>query len=247
MHWMRTPLFLLLVIVCCYKKTAAQFNDSVQHYLNYAATGIINRTNDNKSFLISNALRFQIKKKRISLNNSNSFIYGEQQNRISNRDFSSSVDFNILSVIPRFYYWGLINFDKSYSLKINSRLQSGLGVAYSFIDKPTIFINLSDGILYESSNLKLSDSTNDVYQTFRNSLRLRYRLAIKEIIVFNGTNFYQQSLSNGNDYIIQSVNSLSIKLRKWLSFTTAATYNKVQRTHRENLLITFGLTAEKYF
>jgi hypothetical protein len=241
-------LLILLVTTCLFSKQGyAQLNDSLQHYISYAATGILNKTNTSKSYLLSNVLRFNMKKKKISLNSTNSFIYGEQQNKITNRDLSSTFDCNVYSQLPRFYYWGLVNYDKSYSLKINNRLQTGLGIAYSIIDKPTVFLNISDGILYESSSLKKTDSTNDVYQTFRNSLRFRYKFVIKEIITLNGSNFFQNSLSDANDYIIQSTNSLSVKLRKWLSFTTAATYNKVQRTHRENLLVTFGLTAEKYF
>jgi len=240
-------ILLLLIIAGCFTKSAAQFNDSIQHYINYATTGVVNRTNESQSFLISNALRFQIKKKRIALNNSNSFIYGEQQQRITNRDLSLNLDFIVQTTLPHFYYWGLINYDKSYSLKINNRIQTGIGVAYSIFDKPAIFVNISDGILYENSNLIITDSTNNAYETFRNSLRLRFRIIIKEMVTLNSTSYFQNSLSDGNDYIIQSVNNLSIKLKKWLSFTTAVTYNKVQRTHRENLLLTFGLTAEKYF
>ncbi len=246
MHFLRRFLILLFNIAII-ENAVAQFNDSVQHYLHYAATGVFNKTNTSNSFLLSNALRFQLKKKRVSLNNTNSFVYGEQQKRITNRDLTSSLDFNFQPGKPRFYYWGLINYDKSYSLKINSRLQTGIGIAYSIIDKPTAVINISDGILYEKANLKLTDSTHEVYETFRNSFRLRYKFIIKEIIILNGTNFYQPSLTDGNDYILQLANNLSVKLNKWLSFTTAATYNKVQRTHRENLLVTFGLSAEKYF
>ncbi|MES2648575.1 MAG: DUF481 domain-containing protein [Bacteroidota bacterium] len=246
MHFLRRFL-ILLFNVAIIENAFAQFNDSIYHYLHYAATGVINKTNTSNSFLLSNGFRFQVKKKRVSLNNNNSFVYGEQQKRITNRDLTSSLDFNYQPGKQRFYYWGLINYDKSYSLKVNNRLQTGVGVAYSIIDKPASFINISDGILYEKANLKLTDITRDVYETFRNSFRLRYKFTIKEIIVINGTNFYQPSLNDGNDYVIQLANNLSIKLNKWLSFTTAATYNKVQRTHRENLLVTFGISAEKYF
>lgn len=238
-HWL---LIFLLPL-----KAISQFSDSTKNFTSYAATGIINKTQESNSFLLSNILKYQYKSKKITLNNSNSFVYGEQQKRITNRDISTSADFNYRSVIPHFYYWGLVNFDKSYSLKINNRLQTGVGVAYNFFDKPDFTINVSDGFIYEYSNLQLTDSTTDKYNTVRNSLRVRYRMVIKEIIILNGTNFYQPSLLDGNDYIIQLSNNVSVRLRKWLSFTAAATYNKVQRTHRENLLLTFGLTAEKYF
>lgn len=226
----------------------AQFNDSVFHYVRYAATGIVNKTNDANSFVLSNNLRYGLKKKTTSLNSNTSWIYGQQKSTLTNNDFASTLDFNIFrSDSAKLYYWGLLNFDKSYSLKINHRLQTGLGLAYNFVDNNKFFFNLSDGILYETSNLKLTDSTNDTYNTFRNSFRVRYRLTIKEIIVLDGMNFLQNSLKDGDDYIIKSVNTLTIKLRKWLGLSTSLTYNRINRTGRENLLFTFGLTAETYF
>jgi hypothetical protein len=170
-----------------------------------------------------------------------------QRERLTNNDFTSTLDFNLYKTLPHFYYWGLANFDKSFSLKINQRLQVGLGVAYNVLDRQNAFINISDGIIYESSDLKLNDTSSTVYKTYRNSFRFRHRFVINEIIVLEGTNFLQNSLTYKNDYIIKAVNSVSVKLRKWLSFTTSTTYNRIQRTNRENLLVTFGLTAEKYF
>jgi hypothetical protein len=183
----------------------------------------------------------------VRLNSTNSWIYGEQQRRLTNNDFTSTLDFNLYKTFPHFYYWGLLNYEKSYSLKINNRLQAGLGVAYNVLDKPNAWINLSDGILYETSNLRVNDSTNKAFQIFRNSFRLRYRFVLREAIVFDGLHFLQNSLSDRNDYNIKSISNLTFKVRKWLGLTTSATYNRAQQTRRENLLITFGLTAEKYF
>lgn len=237
---------LILVMFSCVT-AHAQFNDSVFHYINYASTGIINKTNDGNSYLLTNGLRFNINKKSVRLSSTNSWIYGQQQLRLTNNDFNSTLDFNLYKTFPHFYYWGLANYDKSYSLKINNRLQAGLGTAYNIVDKPDTWLNISNGILFETSNLQLTDSTNKAYRLYRNSFRLRYRFVIKEIIVLDGTNFLQNSLSDKNDYIIKSINSISLKLRKWLSLTTSATYNQMNVTQRENLLLTFGLTAEKYF
>jgi len=227
--------------------TYSQFSDSIHHYVNFASTGIINKTNNGNSYVLTNGLRFNISKKNIRLNSTNSWIYGEQQKRLTNNDFSSTLDFNLFKTKSNFYYWGLANYDKSYSLRINNRLQAGLGIAYNIIDTTTAFLNISDGILYENSNLKLNDTTNSYNSLFRNSFRLRYRFVIKEIIIFDGSNFLQNSLSDSNDYIIKSINSVSVKLRKWLNITAATNYNRNQKTNSETLLITFGLTAEKYF
>ena len=123
----------------------------------------------------------------------------------------------------------------------------GVGAAYSFIDKPNAFFNLSNCILYELSDLKKNDTTRDIYSTFRNSFRVRFRIAHNDLVVFDGVSFIQNSLQYKNDYIINATTNLSLKLRKWLSLTTSLTYNKIKRTNRENLLLTYGLSAEKYF
>lgn len=226
----------------------AQFNDSVHHYLKYNATGIINQTTTTKSYLLSNALRYSMRKKNNSINYSASYVYGEQNRLVSNRDFNTGLDYNLLPKdSSKLYYWGRVSYDKSFSLKINDRVQGGVGVAYNFWDNSKRFLNLSEGILFEKSDLRLTDSTKRVYSTVRNSLRLRYRFAIGKILVLDGTNFLQNSFKDKNDYIITTTNSLSLKLRSWLSFTTAVTYNRINNTGSDNLLITFGLQAERYF
>lgn len=237
-------LFLLIGSTCCF----AQFNDSTSYYTSYTSTGLINTTNEGKSYLLNNALKFSVSKKNISFNNVNSWIYGKQLGVQSNNDVSSAADFNVYATFPNFYYWGLGAYDKSYSLKINHRFQTGAGVGYMFVNNAKFMLNISDGILYESGDLTTADllgRTN--YETFRNSLRLKFRINFKDKVILDGTDFWQPSLSDKEDYVIKSTTHLSIKLQKWLSFTTALTYNKFNINQRENLLWTFGLTFEKYF
>lgn len=226
----------------------AQFNDSTHHYIKYSTTGIVNKTNSANSFVLSNALRYSLKKNRTALNSNNSWVYGIQKKLVTNNDFNSTLDFNILHKdSSAFYYWGLLNYDISTSLNINSRIQSGLGVAYSFIDNNNWFVNLSTGFLYEHSNIQNTDDIKTQYSTTRLSARFRYRLALSSNIVLDGTHFYQPSLQYSNDYIIKSINTLTVKVRKWLGVTAAANYNKISYTNRENLIITFGFTAEDFF
>jgi hypothetical protein len=229
------------------KFTFSQFSDSVRHYVGFTSTGVFNKTNNSYSYLFSNNLKFSMRHKSISLNNATTWIYGWQQKQITNNDFSSTMDFNLYKAGPKFYYWGLAAYDKSYSLKINNRLQAGLGAAYSFIDKENAFVNISEGVLYEASNLNLNDTAKDVYHTLRNSLRFRHRLIFNKIVTFDGTYFWQPSFYDNKDYILKFTTTLSFKLLTWLNFTAAANYNKVNRTQRESLLMTFGISAEKYF
>lgn len=243
---MKKIAILLLVLTSC-KATFAQFSDSTHYYVKYASTGSINRTNDGKSWLLNNMAAFRISKKKISLNAGASYVYGKQDSTRTNDDVSAALDFNWYKDGRRFYYWGLANYDRSFSLKINRRFQGGGGVAYDVIQRPNATLNLSDGILFENSDLFLKDTIPDVYHTVRNSFRVLYKWVIKDIIVLEGAQYLQQSLTHSDDFIIKSSNSLSVKLRSWLLITAALTYNKLNRTDRENLLINYGVTIEKYF
>lgn len=236
-------LFVLLLVV---NKLIAQFNDSTHYYIKYASTGIINNTNDAKQYVLNNALAFNVNKRKVSLNSGMSWIYGEQNDKLINNDFNAGATLDILKNMQRFYYWGLANYITSYSLKINYQFQAGVGVGYNFVNKENAELVISDGILYEAGDLKQATG-QDIYNTFRNSLRIKHKFLINNLIHFDGSHFWQPSLSAIDDYIIKSSSTLGVKVKKWLSITAALNYNKISRTNRENLLFTFGLTAEKYF
>lgn len=240
-----------LLLICCFvylSAAYAQFNDSTHYYFNYNSTGSINRTNDGSNYLLNNGFKFSMKKKAGVLNVNNSWIYGRSNTDLTNNDYNAGLDFDwYQKKIPHFYYWGLSNYTTSVSLKIKSQFQSGVGAAYSIYDKPKAYLNISEGMLFENNDLFLNDTTRDTYHTFRNSLRLQFKFIIKDIFIVDGSNYLQNSLSRGSDYIVRSNLNLSIKLQKWLAFTTAFNYNKFNRTHSENLLLSYGLTFEKYF
>lgn len=243
---MRRAVLMLFCIICSEYSTA-QFNDSTFYYFSLNANGSVTKTTDGTTYLLNNGLKFSIKKKSIVLNSNNTWVYGAQQNKLVNNDFNSSLDLNIYKTLPYFYYWGLASYTSSYSLKINNQAQVGAGIAYNIVDKPGFLLNISEGILHERSDLNLGDTARDIYNTFRNSLRLRIRLKVNTIISFNTNNFLQNSLNYGDDYIIRSSSTLSFKMKKWLSLNTGLDYNKVSRTQKENLLFTYGLLVENYF
>src|SRR4051812_13289218 len=120
----------LLLILLKGLSSVAQYTDSTTYYFNYAFTGSINKTQDGSSSLLDNGVRIGMKKKTISMNFNNNFVYGKQNRLLSNKDFSSSFDINLYRTFPRFYYWGLATYNSSYSLKINNQWMSGLGIAY---------------------------------------------------------------------------------------------------------------------
>jgi len=240
-------LFFLVPFLFLYQSSFAQFTDSTNYVVNYSSTGSLNNTNDGKSYLLNNGLKFGVRKKSVSLNFNNKWIYGKQNRQLTNNDFSSSLDFNLYKTLPHFFYWGLVNYNTSKSLKVNNQLLAGAGIAYSIYDREDAYLNISDGILFDSSDLTLDNEIRDVYHTYRNSLRLSFRFVISKIIIVNSSSYFQSSLSNGSDYIMKSDSSLSFKVNKWLSLTTAFNFNRVARTDRQNSLLSYGLSFERYF
>lgn len=205
------------------------------------------KTKDLKSFVLNNAISYEINQKKIAFNSGASWIYGIQNKELSNNDFSATANLDYLKDVQRFYYWGLVNYDESYSLKINYRFQSGLGVGYAFVKEKNFDFELSDGFLFETSHLVDRVAGKEVYQTTRNSLRVKYRWSYNKTFSLEGANFYQPSINSFSDYLIKLNNKLTVQLNKWLAVNSTLTYNKISRTDRQNLLLTFGLTIDNYF
>ncbi|MEO8887103.1 MAG: DUF481 domain-containing protein [Mucilaginibacter sp.] len=237
-------LLAFIFILFCANAASAQFNDSTFYHSTITSTGSINKTNNGRSNLLNNVFNFGIKKKDIVLNTTNSFVYGNQNGVLTNRDFSSALDFNLYKSFHRFYYWGLLNYNTSYSLKINNEFLGGLGVAYRIVDNKNALISLSNGVLYDKS-LLLGGYLN--YSTYRNSFKLNFHFDINDLVIVDGNNVLQNSLNNSNDYIIQSATTVSVKLRKWIRLSSSLNYNKMNITSSQNMLITYGLTFDKYF
>lgn len=239
-------IFIFAITFACNTFCFAQYTDSTQHFTSYTSSGSLNRTNGNKAYLLNNAIKLGLKRKSISLNFNNNWIYGKQNQGITNNDFSSTLDFNLYKTLPHFFYWGLANYNTSYSLKINHQLLTGAGIAYSIMDRPNAYLNLSNGILYDYSDLT-SNGMPDKYSSSRNSFRLSYRFVIGKVVEISGTNFSQNSLNDKHDYIIKTNNKVSFKVSKWISLLTQLDYNKLSRTNSENLLLSYGLNFERYF
>jgi len=225
----------------------AQFSDTTNYHVIFNGTGSANRAPEGSSYLLNNGLRFEVKKKSIALNLSNTWIYGKSNGAITNNDYSSSLDFNLYKAIPHAYYWGLANYNTSFSLKINNQLLAEAGIAYSILDRPNAYLNVSDGILYDLSDINTSDTTREVYHTYRNTLRLQMHFVIKDLFIIDSGNFWQPSLTRKNDYILRTSFGLGFKVNKWLALNSSLAYNKISRTRAENLLLTYGLKFEKYF
>src|ERR1700712_67347 len=54
---------IVLFFIVSSRQAFSQFNDSVHYYVYYGSTGVINKTNDGNSYVLSNVLRFSVSKK----------------------------------------------------------------------------------------------------------------------------------------------------------------------------------------
>jgi len=227
-------------------KDTVRLSDSVKFHLAITSTGSFNQSEKTSTYLMNNAFRLNAVHRLFSVNVFGSYVYGLSGQSLTNNDMIASVDGNYYLPHSKFFLWILVNYTSSYSLQIKGLFQSGAGVAYDFIKTKNNRLNLSDGIIYEKDNLYI-DTAFDIYSTFRNSLRFAFKWTIINKVVFEGSNFLQNSFSDKDDYIIRSNLALLINLNKWLSVTSAFIYNRFNKTGRQNILLTYGLRIEKDF
>lgn len=226
----------------------AQYSDSTHYLLGANVSGNINRTNDGTNYLLDNGLKAGIRKSKLELNEQMRWLYGSNATKLVNNDFSSLLDLNVFpSGSARINYWGLTNFTSSYSLKIDYQIQAGAGIAYRIVDKPGLKLKVSNGLLYENSRVVPTASFSETYGTLRNSLRLQLKANWGERLSFESTGFWQPSLHIAGDFIINAQGVLSFRIGKWLSLNSRLQYMQVSRTHKQNLLFTYGIRIERYF
>ncbi len=228
-------------------QVSAQFNDSTHYRFRFLGTGTLNRTDDAHSFTFSNGIQFNINRKKTALDLSAGYVYGLQNKQLVNNDFSTTANLDFGKGKQVMYEWGLLTYQTSYSLKIDYKVQGGGGIGFYILDSPKTRLSISDGFLYEANNQLDADGNKEVYRTVRNSFRLKYRFIINNIIAFNGTNFVQPSILSIHDYILNFNNDVSVKISKWLNVTSAFSYNRINRTNRQNLLFTIGVSVDRYF
>ena len=220
--------------------------DSNKREIDYTSSGSVNKTQKGTSYLLTNFIGGTFKKNTTITSVGSSFIYGKQNLIQTNKDFAGFINIDLFKS-PQFnkiYYWYLMDYNNSYSLKVFNELQTGVGEAYLFINNKNIKLSFSDGIIFDQSNVVLNN--NKIYhQTYRNSLKLKIHFSINELITLDETSFLQNSFKESNDYIIKTNVSLKYKINSWLGLTTNLLYNKYNYISRQNLLITYGLTINK--
>lgn len=239
---MEKYLFLFIGLLCSLS-SFSQFNDSVYYRLKYNSSGNYNKTEKGISEVFNNEIKFEIAKNIISSHSSINYLYGLQNNKLSNNDLSVASDFNLFENARKLYYWGLATFDKSYSLQIKIRTQAGFGLGYTVLKKENKNLVISEGLLYEYSSLY----NLEPYNTIRNSFRIKYKLKVANRIDFEGSNYIQNSIFNLKDYALKTNNGLSFSISRYLAVNAAIIYNRININKKENLFINYGISFERYF
>lgn len=238
---------ILILLSLTLIQSNAQFTDSTTKFLKITSGGSINKTKDGTHYLLNNNTQFSVKKKRTTFNSSGTWIYGKSPEKLTNNDFSLNSNINLYRHFSEFYYWGLVHYTTSYSLDIKSQGQAGIGVAYNFLNKKNIWLNVSNGFIGELSRIIEGDSAIINYQTIRNSLRVQFMYQLNERLVFKTGSYFQPSLKYLSDHIISNDTELSYILWKGLQLNTRLLYNKISRTNKENFIFTYGLGYSVYF
>jgi hypothetical protein len=235
------------LLITLWFNSHAQVKERSKYSFNLSFTGMINRTESARTELFNSGFRAEVDTGRFAFNTMMAWIYGKQNKIRSNDDYSFISDLNYRVDSRRFVVWTLFNYEKSYSLRIKSRAQIGSGLSYNVLNANNYRLNISDGILYERSDVLLPDSTASHYQTFRNSLRLKYKFQFLDRLSLDGVHFIQNSLSRKNDYILKSNFAVAMKLYRWINLNIQLSHNKVNRQRRENFLFTIGISIDKTF
>lgn len=245
-NWIRISCLLTICLGFSYS-LKAQMSDSINYRFSFSSSGSFNETKTSSSNLFDNSIGFDIEKKRIELNTLATWLYGNVDKKLSNNDWNALVNLNLYTNYRPVYFWGLVNYNSSFSLGVNQQYQLGSGIAMKFFQDKDFSFSISDGLIYELSDINTAEGDTLKYNTWRNSLRLKVKYKYKDFASISTTFFHQPSLKYKNDYILISSTTAKFKIWKSLSLTTAAHYNKVSRTEKENFNFTYGLSFEKYF
>jgi hypothetical protein len=221
--------------------------DSLPNYTSISSTGTYNKTTGTRSYLFSNNLDLKTRKKHTKTNLQLKWLYGMQQSDLTNNDLYAGFDLNLYSNHSAFYYWLLCSYNTSLSLKINNQFQSGAGLAYQLINRNQLQINISDGILYDYSDVDLDDTLRTIYHTPRNSFRFQIKLFLDKRFTLSSVSYIQHSFLNQKDVIIKNENNALFKLKEWISVNIKLQYDKMNRTEKESIFITYGLLLQKSF
>lgn len=243
----RVYIILYLLFIGLHSLAQAKL-DSTKIYIDYTSTGAINKTQNSSSFLLNNSFNIVVKKTNFSFLYDISYLYGEQDSKLTNKDFSTTLNIDEYKYAPfkNTFYWSLVIYNSIYSLLINQQKEMGFGLAYFVVNSKDRHLSISDGIIYDESNFDFNGYDTE-HNAYRNSLKVKFHFLFKDMFQLDGLTYIQNSFIDNGDYIIKSKSSISFKICKWLSVGSTVIYNKSSFIERQNLLLTYGLFINKNF
>lgn len=240
-------LFFVLMVNALHAQEEIEKNKT-DHTFQISIGGNYSQSSSKKiSMMFNNKLGYSVAKNQLALNANANWVYETQNKALSKNDFNFGLDFNYyFNDFKKFYAWGLNNYETAYSLKINHQYQAGAGLAYELIDNSILFLRLSNGLLWETSDI-IDAGEQVLYETWRNSFRLQFRANYQDKVKFKYTGFWQPSLIDFEDQLLKMNAQLLIKIWKALDFKFEGQYNRVTRTKQENILLNYGFAYKIQF
>src|SRR5258705_588298 len=146
----RIPFLFLIFQIACYFSYSqildtVRLSDTIRYHVAITSTGSLNQSEKTNTYLMNNAFRVNDANRLFSVNLFSSYVYGLSSWSLTNNDLIASIDGNYYQQHTKFFYWIMVNYASSYSLKIKGLFQSGAGAAYDFIKTKTNRLNISDG------------------------------------------------------------------------------------------------------
>lgn len=179
----------------------------------------------------------------VSLATNPRFTYGEQNNRLAERD--TYVDL-LLDVFKKkkVYVFGLATVERSNLRRIDWRQLAGAGVGFRLIESSRNTLTLTNAIIYESTNFR----ERPTLATARNSTRVkgRYRFGQDKIRLTHVT-FVQPALSDFSNLRWNTLISLELPLNRWVTLRSSfenSYESVVEATRQKNdSRLTFGFAV----
>ncbi len=206
--------------------------DSVQKFHVRASIDGMASTGNIERVLLQFTSNFDWKPVRgLKLSSSPSFVYGQQNKLLYEREFFTDFRATIAYQKP-FYGLILASWERSNLRQINNRWVQAAGVGYKLIQRKQAFLSITNLILHESTDY-LERTDLDLW---RNSTRLLGEFALSNKVVTRMAFLYQPSISQKNNIRWSGTFSIQYQLNKSLSFRTKFenTYESYVVSDRKN-------------
>ena len=162
-----------------------------------AADGTYTSGNVNRALIqFSSALDFN-NSKIIKFSSSPSYIYGQQNKVLAEKEFFVDIRTSILHE-RKFYYLAFTSFEKSNLRKINNRFIGAAGVGLKLVQKSHAYISVTNVLLYEKTDFVINEKFPD-RNLWRNSSRIFGEYTFRDSkLSLSHTLFLQPSITEKN-------------------------------------------------